>query len=132
MAQLTQYQNQGIVEFTYSTSHANAAAVSSVIFTADAHVHSAFPNQDYLDRDYWERTAISVYLQDGSGNPTVNAFKARVFISLDGKIWHYWVDMTAPNITIVDMPFRYVKIVRDNTTAGTVKVVLLSQLTHTS
>lgn len=132
MAYITKYHNLNIAEFEYASNSANAAAVTSAVFTEDAHLQSAFPNHDYIARDAWERTSVSIYHQDGSGNATVNAFKARVFISLDGNIWHFWVDLYGPNVTIVDMPFRFIKVVRDNTTTGTVKTVFLSQLTHTA
>lgn len=132
MAYLDKHNDLNTVTFTYATTDANVAATSSAVFTGEAHLHSAFPDHDFISRDKWDTTAVSMYLQDGSGNPTVSAFKGRVFISLDAKVWFKWVEMENANITVVDMPFSFIKVVRDNTTAGTVKVVIRSALTHTA
>lgn len=132
MAYITSFQYINTAEFTLATSDANAAAVGSAIFTNDAHLQWAWPNHDYISRETWEKHTVQMYLQDGSGNATINAFKARVFISLDGKVWQKWVEMTGPNYSVIDAPFRFIKVVRDNATAGTVKAVIYSQLTHTA
>jgi hypothetical protein len=129
MANLTKLRDHGKVILNYAADSVNSAATSSIIFTEEAHLHSDYPNHDFVDRVSWNESSVGLSLEsDGVAN--LDPFTARVFISLDAKIWYNWIQFDGPNITIVDIPFNFLKVVRDDTTEGDLKVVVLSHATQ--
>lgn len=129
MAYITSSRNQSNIELSYSASSTNSVAAANALFTNEAHLHSAYPNHDYIDRAYWNAHTVALNL-DVAGVPALTAFKAKVFISLDAKIWFTYSQLDAVGYTTIDIPFRYLKIVRDNTSAGDVRAVICSEVRH--
>lgn len=120
------FRNRNKVVLNYDIDHDNAENPTHVVFTDEAHLQSQYPDHEYINRDNFNEHSISICLKNNN-EATLDAFKARIFISLDGLVWFHWVEMTEANITIVDLPASFIKIVRDNSTAGTISSVILSK-----
>jgi hypothetical protein len=128
MSNPSDFRNQEKIILKYDISHDNAETSDCIIFTDEAHLQSQYPDHEYINRDNWNEHTVAIVLNSGA-NATLNSFKARIFISVDAQVWFHWVEMVDANITIVDLPASYIKIVRDDTTVGTIVSTILSKAT---